>query len=265
VTLNTAHLETVLGAANMTNLAAPVFIIAGDGGAATYQCQVDGTDIGQYRTSSVYGDVRVVTPWPLGDGPHRLTFQELSPHAGLATFPFDFTVDTVAPPVPAITRVEVGTTPIPNDPYGRIMFPVTAYGTASPNARIRIFNGPTGLGGGVAYPDGTWRAATSGLPQGSYSLTAVASDTAGNSSARSAGWPVTVGTAPPPPPPPPPATVPGTPVAGTGTSHPVTLQWTTPPDGGASIGYYLVTYTVRAVNSVGDSQPSLAASVQVAP
>jgi hypothetical protein len=70
---------------------------------------------------------------------------------------------------------------------------VTLRGRAAPNQAVQLLgNGVTGLGGAVSDDDGRWLATTIGLPAGTYSVTAVAVDRAGNRSAPSAATQITV-------------------------------------------------------------------------
>lgn len=258
VTLNVARLANPHGS-NVTaaNSTTPLFILDGDGGAAHYAVQIDGTEIGTFVTGGgLPGQVLIATPNPLAQGPHTLTFTELSPRAGFPTTPLGFSVDTIPAGVPTITNVVVG----PPNASGN--YPVTVYGSAPALTAVRIYGGFALFGGTVSQAGGSFVAALVAKPAGTYSLTAASVDTAGNYSERSAVWPLTVGAVPPPPPPP---AVPGPPVAGTGTPHIVMLSWTTPPDGGSPITGYVVTWTVSAINAVGEGGPSSLKTGTVAP
>jgi hypothetical protein len=93
-----------------------------------------------------------------------------------------FTLDTHAPPAPAIT------TPAEDAP---VRGPdVTVSGTAEAGAGVDISGGATVVGHATAT-DGTW-SATVPLPDGPHTLTAVATDAAGNASPASDPRTVTV-------------------------------------------------------------------------
>jgi len=258
-TTNTATLRNAQGSdPSASATATPTFRIFGDGGSATYRCAIDGVGIGDFHTSSVFGYVDVFVSTPLADGAHTFTFDELSPNpggpAGFPCQPYPFSVDTRVPSAPTITKVTVGTP----DAQGNYPLTVTGTVTAGENVRsVRVYAGFRGIGGSSI--NGTaWVAATVGLAAGSYDLTATSTDPAGNVSPKSAPFHVTVGTPPQP-------TVPGAPIGGTGNSHSVLLNWTTPADGGSPITGYVLTWSVQAENAVGDSTPSLTVVTKVSP
>jgi VCBS repeat-containing protein/ELWxxDGT repeat protein len=71
---------------------------------------------------------------------------------------------------------------------------LTLTGTAEANSTIELFNGLTALGTATANNLGTWNLTTATLTDGTYNLTALATDAAGNTSASSAPLSVTVDT-----------------------------------------------------------------------
>jgi Bacterial Ig-like domain/RTX calcium-binding nonapeptide repeat (4 copies) len=97
--------------------------------------------------------------------------------------------DTTAPAAPAITGVTDNASPTTgaviaggatNDNTPTIM------GTAEANATVKIFNGSTELGNATADESGNWSfTPTNALTDGEYSLTATATDAAGNTGAAS--------------------------------------------------------------------------------
>ena len=72
--------------------ATPSFLLSGDGWAAQYQMFVDGASIGTFPADS-NGNVCILTPVPLAEGPHTLSGNELTPRV-LTVIPFAFTVDS---------------------------------------------------------------------------------------------------------------------------------------------------------------------------
>ncbi|OQB97264.1 MAG: Regulator of chromosome condensation (RCC1) repeat protein [Verrucomicrobia bacterium ADurb.Bin122] len=87
-----------------------------------------------------------------------------SPSEGLQV-----TIATGAPAVPTIGAVTA----------------TTVSGTAEPGATVEVFNGGTSLGVAVADAEGHWSLTVAPLRNGTYSLTAMATDAAGNVSAAS--------------------------------------------------------------------------------
>ena len=65
-------------------------------------------------------------------------------------------------------------------------------GTSEPNAPIRVYDGLAGVGGARADSTGRWTVATTPLSIAVHTLTATASDQAGNVSARSGALTVTI-------------------------------------------------------------------------
>ena len=62
---------------------------------------------------------------------------------------------------------------------------LTLSGTAEANATVKVFDGATLLGSAVANGSGAWSYTTAALANGSHSLTATATDAAGNTGAAS--------------------------------------------------------------------------------
>ena len=74
---------------------------------------------------------------------------------------------------------------------------LTFTGTAQANSTVRVYDGTTLLGSVTANGSGAWSYTTATLANGAHSLTATATDAAGNTSAASAALSVTIDTAAP--------------------------------------------------------------------
>ena len=74
---------------------------------------------------------------------------------------------------------------------------LTLTGTAEANATVKVFDGATLLGSAVANGSGAWSYTTAALANGAHSLTATATDAAGNTGAASAALAVTIDTTAP--------------------------------------------------------------------
>jgi methionine-rich copper-binding protein CopC len=112
-----------------------------------------------------------------------------------------FTVDTTAPAAPAITGVAdnaaPGTGTVANAGSTNDTTP-TIGGTAEANATVTLYNGSTLLGTTTADSSGNWAfTPASPLVDGTYSITATATDTTGNESTASAARTFTLDTAAP--------------------------------------------------------------------
>ena len=94
------------------------------------------------------------------------------------------TIDTTAPVAPSITSfsTDSGTVGdhITNDNT------LTLTGTAEANATVKVYDGATLLGSAAANGSGAWSYTTAALANGAHSLTATATDAAGNTGAASA-------------------------------------------------------------------------------
>ena len=71
-------------------------------------------------------------------------------------------------------------------------------GTGASGDTITLFDGSTIVGTGMVGAGGNWSIATSALADGPHTLTATATDLAGNTSGASAALPVTIDTVAPP-------------------------------------------------------------------
>ena len=105
------------------------------------------------------------------------------------------TIDTTAPVAPSIASfsTDSGTVGdgITNDNT------LTLTGTAEANATVKVFDGATLLGSAVANGSGAWSYTTAALANGAHSLTATATDAAGNTGVASAALSVTIDTTAP--------------------------------------------------------------------
>jgi hypothetical protein len=100
------------------------------------------------------------------------------------------TIDTKAPTAPTMA------TPTNNANGG-----LNLTGTAEANSVVKVFDGTTQIGYATANGSGAWGYTTGALAAGSHSLTAKATDAAGNTGAASAVVTASTGTSAPPAPP----------------------------------------------------------------
>ena len=179
-----------------SSTAKPTFLLWGDGGLSSYTISIDGNPIGTF-ISTGRGHVCIAVPSPLADGAHALTGTELAPHAGSPVIPFYFTVDTVLPPSPS-RPVLSGYTDSGLEGDGVTRFRQLNFtGSAGSNLAVQLLAGTAGLGGTRAEASGAWSATTVNVPDGTYDMTAITLDSAGNRSARSPATTVTVDTVAP--------------------------------------------------------------------
>ena len=127
----------------------------------------------------------------LANGAHSLTATDTVLGTTSAASPaLSVTIDTIAPaaPVIALFSTDTGKTGdhITSDNT------LTLTGTAEANSTVTVHDGAKLLGGAVADGSGAWSYTTAALANGAHSLTATASDAAGNAGAPSAGLNVTI-------------------------------------------------------------------------
>ena len=133
----------------------------------------------------------------LANGAHSLTAtaSDAAGNTSAASAALTVTIDTTAPVAPIIASfsTDSGTVGdgITNDNT------LTLTGTAEANSTVKVFDGATLLGSVVANGSGAWSYTTAALANGAHSLTATASDAAGNTGAASAALSVTIDTTAP--------------------------------------------------------------------
>lgn len=139
-------------------------------------------------TTTTAGGAWTITVLTVTDGTHTYaaTARDAAGNVSPATLRA-FSVDTVAPAVPAFTTATAnGST-------------VTLAGATEQSATVLIFDGAAQVGTTTASGTG-WTHAMTGVPDGSHRYTVRARDAAGNTSGASAVRTVVVDTGPPPPP-----------------------------------------------------------------
>jgi MYXO-CTERM domain-containing protein len=143
-------------------------------GPITVVITVDGTVLGN---ATVTGNTWTFTPTePLGDGPHTVTATATDPANNSASDSNNFTVDTTAPAVEVVAPAEGSRTNDTTPTYS---------GTVEAGATVVISVDGTVLGN-ATVTDTTWTfTSTVPLAQGSHTVTATATDVAGNTATDS--------------------------------------------------------------------------------
>ena len=137
------------------------------------------------------------TTTALSNATHSLTATATdgSGNTSAASTALSVTIDTTAPTAPAISSfsTDSGTVGdgITNDNT------LTLTGTAEANATVKVYDGATLLGSTTANGSGAWSYTTAALSNATHSLTATATDVAGNTGAASTALSVTIDTAAP--------------------------------------------------------------------
>src|SRR6185295_6591816 len=124
----------------------------------------------------------------LPNGGHSLTATatDAAGNTGVASSALNVTIDTTAPTTPLIASGVVVNT---NE--------IALTGTAEANATVKVYDGAALLGSALASGTGAWGYTTAVLPNGGHSLTATATDAAGNTGVASSALSVTIDTTAP--------------------------------------------------------------------
>ncbi len=169
----------------LTNDPRPTVSGRGDPG-STIHLLVDGVEVGTVVVGA-NGTWSFAPTQPLHDGQYRLTARA-SNEVGMSipSTSYSIQVDVTPPSQPKIESATEGAQP-------------TLSGQAEAYSTVAIYDGTTLLGTTKTGIDGTWTfQVTSPLSNGTHALTVTATDPAGNTSARSDGFDVTVGPVTPP-------------------------------------------------------------------
>ncbi|WP_175736219.1 Ig-like domain-containing protein, partial [Burkholderia ambifaria] len=185
VTDNVPPHTGVIQNGGLTNDPKPTVRGRGDPG-STIHLLVDGVEVGSVVVGA-NGTWSVALTQPLNDGEYRLTARA-SNDVGMSvpSTSYGIQVDVTPPSQPKIEAATEGAQP-------------TLSGHAEAYSTVAIYDGTTLLGTTQTNIDGTWTfQLTSPLSNGTHALTVTATDPAGNTSARSDGFDVTVGPVTPP-------------------------------------------------------------------
>src|SRR6185436_10832318 len=132
------------------------------------------------------------TTGALANGGHSLTATatDVAGNTSAASSALSVTIDASAPVTPVIASysTDSGTVGdgVTNDNT------LTLTGSAEANATVKVYDGATLLGSATADGSGNWSYTTAALANGGHSLTATATDVAGNTSAASSALSVTI-------------------------------------------------------------------------
>ncbi len=190
---------TPLAAGASTNDTTPSISGVSEQGATITIYDTDGTTVLGTTVAGIGGLWTVNLP-VLGTGSHSLTATatDVAGNVSNVSTPVVVVIDTTAPT--QISGITVTDTKLPstgpvgsgadiNDPSP------TLSGHAEANSTINVYNGSTLIGTGKADSNGNWSfAPTVALPDGNYSLTATATDAAGNVSKPSPSFSFSVDT-----------------------------------------------------------------------
>ena len=185
IVVDTSAPNTVIGAGPIgaTASTSAIFSFSADDAAATFECSLDGAGFSSCTSPKTYTG--------LAEGPHVFQVRATDPAGNTDPTPAarSWNVDVTPPAAPVITS--------PADGSFNTTGNVTVAGTAEPGSVVEVFEGATSRGAVTAGAGGNWSRPLTGVPDGSHTYTAVATDSAGNSSAVSNSSTVHVDTATP--------------------------------------------------------------------
>ncbi len=188
--------------AGATNDTIPVVSGAGAQANATISVYDNGTLLGT-TTANGAGAWSFTPPAALPQGPHSFTATTtIGGNVSLPSAAYAVTIDTATPGIPVIGSVtdDIGAIVgvVANGGVTDDTRPAIAGTGAEANATISVYDNGTLLGTTTANGAGAWSfTPAAALPQGAHSFTVTATDAAGNASAPSAAYAVTIDTAAP--------------------------------------------------------------------
>jgi hypothetical protein len=190
--VDTVAPETTIntGPSNPTNNTAPQVSFSANEPDATFECRLDSPSAtGTYQSCT---SPRTLSTTAQGSYTLLVRATDLASNTDQTPASRTWTVDTLAPPAPAISAPANGAI------LGSQTF--TLSGTAEANATVEVFEGTTSRGTATATAGGAWSRQLTSVPEGSHTYTATARDAAGNVSGPSAARTITIDTGPPDPP-----------------------------------------------------------------
>jgi large repetitive protein len=205
----TAPVVTLTSPANgsTTNDATPTFngtagINAGDSTTVTVKIYsgstATGTPVQTLTATASSGLWSVTATTALADGTFTAQAEQADSagNTGLSSAN-TFTVDATTPAAPqGLTLAAATDSGVLGDNRTNFTQP-TLTGTAEAGSTVKLFDGATQVGSATATGSGAWSITASTLSEGAHTLTAKASDTAGNTSSSSTPLTVTIDTTPP--------------------------------------------------------------------
>jgi hypothetical protein len=173
--------------------ATPSFMIWADGSSATYSMKIDGVAIGTFGPPTNAWNTCVKAPNTLAQGTHTISGNELFPNASNTVTPFTFTVDSIPPSAPTNLALYVGTdTGVVGDNMTTVTTPAIQ-GHGDPNFATWFYEGTSRLGEANDDANGNFLGRLSpALALGAHTIVARTVDEAGNFSANSAPYTLTI-------------------------------------------------------------------------
>jgi len=195
----TAGSDTGLSTDNITSTTTPVFTGTAEAGASVTLYDTNGTTVIGTGTADGSGNWSITASSALSEGTHTITAKATDIAGNVSTLSsgLQITIDTTVPSAPSTPDLAAGsdTGSSTTDNITSNTTPVFT-GTAEAGASVTLYdtNGTTALGTATADGSGNWSITASTLSAGSHTITAKATDIAGNVSVASSGLAVTIDT-----------------------------------------------------------------------
>jgi hypothetical protein len=185
VTVDTDAPETIMGTSPIgsTSATSAALTFSADEAGATFECSLDGAPFTACSSPHSYQG--------LSEGPHTFEVRATDPAGNVDPTPASrsWTVDTTPPAAPQIAS--------PADGSLSASATVTVSGTAEPGSVVEVFDGGVSKSVTTANAGGAWSKTLTGLAEGAHTLTANATDAAGNQSPLSSAHTVSIDTTAP--------------------------------------------------------------------
>ena len=185
------------GTGNNGSTTANILTLTGTGASyCTVKVYDQGTLIGTTTSNNITGAWSLTTG-TLANGAHNFTATNIDAAgtSSQSSFALAVTVGSTASVIPTITSFSTDSGTVGDGITSDNTLALT--GTAAANSTVKVYDGATLLGSATANGSGAWSYTTAALSNGAHSLTATATDAAGNTSAASACMSVTVDTVAP--------------------------------------------------------------------
>jgi VCBS repeat-containing protein len=194
LTLNSASDAGASHTDGITNVTTPIISGISEAGEAITLYDTDRATVLGSTVADGSGNWSITTT-ALTSGAHSFIARavDIAGNLSVASNSLSVAIDTTAPAPPVIMLASASDSATIGDGVTKVATP-TFTGTAEANAAITLYDtdGVTVLASTVASNAGVWAVATSALAEGSHALTAKAIDVAGNISAASSSYAVTI-------------------------------------------------------------------------
>ncbi len=182
---------------NITSNTKPTITGTAEAG-ATVKIYNGATEVGT-GIANASGNYNITLTSALSEGANNLSAKATDTAGNTSTVSseLNITIDTTAPSTPTIVLATASDTGSSNTDNITSNTKPTITGTAEAGATVKIYNGAIEVGSATADASGNYIITVTALNEGTHKLTAIATDTAGNTSAASSELNITIDTTAP--------------------------------------------------------------------